>query len=42
MAGILAFQQAEEWMEVRLVNQGTVVEVETRIPDECCRRLLNC
>jgi hypothetical protein len=31
MATILAFQQAKEKVEGRLVNQGVVVEVETRV-----------
>jgi hypothetical protein len=30
MATILAFQQAKEKVEVRLVNEGVVIEVETR------------
>jgi hypothetical protein len=33
VAGILAFQQAKERLEARLVNQGIVVEVKTRILD---------
>jgi hypothetical protein len=42
VAGILEFQQAKEWIEARRVIQGIVVEMETRVLDECCRRLLNC
>jgi hypothetical protein len=33
VAGILAFQQAKEWMQARLVNQGVAVKVETLILD---------
>ena len=42
IAGILAFQQVKERVNARLANQGSVVEVETRVLDEYCRRLLNC
>jgi hypothetical protein len=33
VAGILEFQ-AKEWVEARLVKQGSVVDVETRVLDE--------
>jgi hypothetical protein len=41
VGGILEFQQAKEWMEMMLVNQGTVVEAETQILESHLNRFLN-
>jgi hypothetical protein len=41
VVGILPIQQARERVEARPADQGIVVEVETRILDGYCHRMLN-